>query len=275
MRLLTQCPNCQSIYRLRAADLQAAAGVVECGDCGHQFNALACLADDTAAFRDAATAVSEENQDLSSDHERPAFTLLDSDEEAVGAATHERASPDSHAAAAKKDEQADAESIDHDILFTEPDVETSPLADALDADLPPPADIPEVLRDDFVALNATTGGATKKWWWFLALVLLLVLATQSAWLGRAAIMHAMPQTTSLFTSICDVFACQLSATAGGDQAIKLLARDVARSPRVSRHLAGERDSDQSRTPSNSLSADRTRLIWADRHYARRAPFRGQ
>jgi len=44
--VLTQCPNCDTIYRLAAADLGAAHGFVECGECGEQFNALARLADE-------------------------------------------------------------------------------------------------------------------------------------------------------------------------------------------------------------------------------------
>jgi len=44
--VLTQCPKCESIYRLGAADLGSAQGFVECGECGEQFNALERLADE-------------------------------------------------------------------------------------------------------------------------------------------------------------------------------------------------------------------------------------
>ena|GEM_PF-995178 len=44
--MLTQCPKCETIYRLGAADLAAAQGFVECGECGDQFNALERIADE-------------------------------------------------------------------------------------------------------------------------------------------------------------------------------------------------------------------------------------
>ena len=44
--MLTQCPRCETIYRLGAADLGAAQGFVECGECAKQFNALQRLADE-------------------------------------------------------------------------------------------------------------------------------------------------------------------------------------------------------------------------------------
>lgn len=59
--MLTQCPNCQTIYQISAGELGAAKGFVECGDCGVQFNALDRIADEpqftgrTADVKDLAT----------------------------------------------------------------------------------------------------------------------------------------------------------------------------------------------------------------------------
>ncbi|MEM7467756.1 MAG: DUF3426 domain-containing protein [Pseudomonadota bacterium] len=44
--MLTQCPQCQTIYKISAAELGAARGYVECGECGTQFYALDRIADD-------------------------------------------------------------------------------------------------------------------------------------------------------------------------------------------------------------------------------------
>ena len=44
--MLTQCPNCQSIYQITAEELGAANAFVECGECGNQFNALDRIADE-------------------------------------------------------------------------------------------------------------------------------------------------------------------------------------------------------------------------------------
>ena len=44
--MLTQCPNCQTIYQITASELSAAQAFVECGECGTQFNALERIADE-------------------------------------------------------------------------------------------------------------------------------------------------------------------------------------------------------------------------------------
>ena len=44
--MLTQCPNCQTIYQITAEELGAANAFVECGECGNQFNALDRIADE-------------------------------------------------------------------------------------------------------------------------------------------------------------------------------------------------------------------------------------
>ncbi|MGR8949943.1 MAG: zinc-ribbon and DUF3426 domain-containing protein [Gammaproteobacteria bacterium] len=46
--MLTQCPQCQTIYQIGADELSAARGFVECGECGHQFSALDRIADEPA-----------------------------------------------------------------------------------------------------------------------------------------------------------------------------------------------------------------------------------
>jgi predicted Zn finger-like uncharacterized protein len=48
--LYTQCPNCESVFRLTAQALGAAGGQVRCGRCSSQFNALTRLAEDAAGF---------------------------------------------------------------------------------------------------------------------------------------------------------------------------------------------------------------------------------
>jgi len=46
----TQCPNCETIFRVSAEVLRAAAGQVRCGRCGEVFNALSRLAEQADAF---------------------------------------------------------------------------------------------------------------------------------------------------------------------------------------------------------------------------------
>jgi predicted Zn finger-like uncharacterized protein len=48
--LYTQCPKCETVFRLSAEVLRAAGGQVRCGRCGEVFNALARLAEDASTF---------------------------------------------------------------------------------------------------------------------------------------------------------------------------------------------------------------------------------
>lgn len=49
-KLFTQCPKCETVFKLSAEVLRAAGGQVRCGKCGDVFNALARLAEDAATF---------------------------------------------------------------------------------------------------------------------------------------------------------------------------------------------------------------------------------
>lgn len=49
-RVFTQCPKCETVFRLSAAVLGAAGGQVRCGRCGEVFNALARLAEQASQF---------------------------------------------------------------------------------------------------------------------------------------------------------------------------------------------------------------------------------
>ena len=48
--MFTQCPECETIFKLSAEVLRAAAGEVRCGRCGEIFNALRSLAEEPLAF---------------------------------------------------------------------------------------------------------------------------------------------------------------------------------------------------------------------------------
>ncbi len=48
--MFTQCPKCETVFKLSAEVLRAAGGQVRCGRCGEIFNALARLAEDASAF---------------------------------------------------------------------------------------------------------------------------------------------------------------------------------------------------------------------------------
>jgi predicted Zn finger-like uncharacterized protein len=81
--LLTQCPKCETIFRLSAADLAAAQGFVECGECATQFCALDRLADEPK-FSSPATVVPGDHPTSNMEpipsragSGRPTFVLMD------------------------------------------------------------------------------------------------------------------------------------------------------------------------------------------------------
>ena len=49
--MLTQCPQCETLFRLGAGDLRRAKGQVRCGECSHVFNALDYLQEEEAAVQ--------------------------------------------------------------------------------------------------------------------------------------------------------------------------------------------------------------------------------
>ena len=48
--MFTQCPKCETVFRLSAEVLRSAGGQVRCGRCGDVFNALARLAEEPDVF---------------------------------------------------------------------------------------------------------------------------------------------------------------------------------------------------------------------------------
>ncbi len=51
LSVYTQCPRCETIFRLTAEALRAAAGQVRCGRCGEAFNALSRLSERADGFK--------------------------------------------------------------------------------------------------------------------------------------------------------------------------------------------------------------------------------
>ena len=80
--MLTQCPQCQTIYQITASELAAANAFVECGECGSQFNALDRIADDPDFERHEESAdidpkLTEAEPAGEEIEERPTITLLE------------------------------------------------------------------------------------------------------------------------------------------------------------------------------------------------------
>ena len=60
----TQCPDCSTIFKISQPSLEAAEGLVRCGECGEVFNALGTLIRDPAAPAQTKPKPAQENLDL-------------------------------------------------------------------------------------------------------------------------------------------------------------------------------------------------------------------
>jgi predicted Zn finger-like uncharacterized protein len=213
MSLLTCCPHCHAVYRLRPAQLSAARGFVECGDCAQVFNALDRLAEDVrpqvamtarAAPPDASTVSQDDLAALAID--------ADDDGPRVDAAALEDLLVGDAAPALPRIELAQAEP---------PLVAQRPVR-SVEA-------VPAVLRDDLARLAARERRGPGFAWGLAAALLLATLAAQSAWHWRGDLLARFPQLMPLGTQVCARLGCRLERPASIAD-IELVARDVREHP---------------------------------------------
>lgn len=218
--MLTQCPKCETIYRLGAADLGSAQGFVECGECGERFNALERLADEPKfsagqsplASGDGAAAPPLPDA-KAGPASGPVFVLLDTDE---ATATIEPAAA-----------QTLSES-EHAILFTDPGAEfgEEPAEDIESVDLD---EVPSILQAEVAALNRPRRERLRWLWMWLAILFTAGLTLQLAWVFRDRMLAALPDTRPLYVAACEQLGCRIEPPAA-TRAIELLSRDVRDHP---------------------------------------------
>ena len=80
--MYTQCPKCETVFRITAAQLRLAEGEVRCGSCAISFNALTSLSDDLPELSDVIVdddaqsqpSVLDERHDLNDEEQAAEFT---------------------------------------------------------------------------------------------------------------------------------------------------------------------------------------------------------
>jgi len=213
MALLTLCPHCKTVFRVRAAQLSVARGFVECGACTHTFNALDHLADEAPAAAVAATAPGTPDEGIDDDL---AAVVLDAGE---------REGPRVGAAGL------------NDLVIAEaaPPMPRIELAQA-DA-LPSIAveDAPAILREDLARLAGSEDRGAGWAWALLALLLFGGLVAQAAWYWRADLLARFPQLAPHAASLCGKLGCRIEQPATKAD-IELIARDVRDHPQYAQTL---------------------------------------
>ncbi len=214
--MFTNCPSCARQFRVRASQLATAEGLVQCGFCGKQFNALERLYDKPLIIdRQLGTMPPEEKMD------EPDFYIPEMKEEIEPAVI-----PEAVAAEPVVDMVVNPPA-------TEPDPERETVADtatsALDIADNSDADylFPEALTEQQPPQSST---ASRVLWAFGAFILLLAATTQAAWFNRDILLSQYPQFLPQAKQLCQQFDCRLIRNRN-ISAIKLVNRDVRVHPR--------------------------------------------
>ena len=231
--MFTDCPSCRRQFRVRASQLAKAEGLVQCGFCGKQFNALERLYDKPLSL--------DLEQTLEEEFEgEPEFiipeTLEANDIVEIAHTAPEAASmvnsrlPVAETGSAHSDEAP--MNNDNDVVKAEPG---DTIIEASVEKVSPPEK--QEVDDDYPFSDELAQIETQKkrtplrlFWSFAVLVILLAGCAQLAWFNRDIILSKYPQYLPQAKQICAYFDCTL-VRYRNTSAIKLVNRDVRVHPR--------------------------------------------
>ena len=227
--MFTDCPSCERLFRIRAAQLKAADGWVRCGHCAETFYALERLHD--APVKQAPPAHSDTEQ-----MDAPAQPIQPPDDVAV----EQQDEAQAEAAAAQQDqpplagaepEHARAPYVQFADEATEPQQEATE-AETADAGqdrelLAELAELPPAL--DYQA-EKTTASSSRFIWAGLIIILSMIALAQVAWFNRDRLLREYPALTPWAERLCGRLQCDLIRFRDLS-AIKLLNREVRLHPR--------------------------------------------
>ena len=240
--MYTDCPGCQRQFHIYATQISAAGGLVKCGFCGLQFNALERLRDKPLSRPKPVAPTAPSRQTLP----EPEFVIPEAGLEQVG---ENQPAPSARAVTATASEVTTAPLKAGDYANqSEAVTHAGPAEDGIDETAPPKmtgkeavvTGLPQPVSFEF---NETlseqpiprSGRFSRLLWAVGVLVLTLFAATQVIWFNRDAIMIRYPQTVSWYNRLCATVDCT-SIRHRDLAAIKLLNRDVREHPRYENAL---------------------------------------
>ena len=217
--MFTDCPSCERLFRIRAAQLKAADGWVRCGYCAETFYALDRLYDapvkshppvlppeEAASGLPSAGAETEQREEQAArQQEQP--TPEDTGEEQPAVPDRQIHGQD-EITAGQRDatDNTTAEAAEHRAALDE---------------------LPPVLAGDD---DGTARAYSRVIWSGLVVILLLIALAQLAWFNRDWLLREYPQLTPWAEKFCDRLQCDLIRFRDVS-AIKLVSRDVRSHPR--------------------------------------------
>ncbi|NKB36174.1 MAG: DUF3426 domain-containing protein [Gammaproteobacteria bacterium] len=241
--MFTNCPACSRQFRVRASQLASAEGLVQCGFCGRQFNALERLYDkpihleqkpvpvvdqDTAIESEFFIPEQEENSDGENDTEPG--KKIDPDDFQIEL-------PDSLSEHEKDTEPEVSATEDSTFTFelaNEPVIASSKES-PITAKQPVPDSQDEVVEypfpEELVNEEAIKPGRLSRAFWSMGVLVLLTGGiTQAVWFQRDMLLSQYPELLPYARELCDQLDCVLIRNRNVS-AIKLLNRDVRIHPR--------------------------------------------
>lgn len=230
--MFTDCPSCNRQFRIQAVHLSAAHGLVKCGYCGAQFNALQRLHDaPLPADRGAVTSGDVPEPDITDPD--PQFDIpeqdadLDADAEPA-AEPRQEADLSTAAATLRADENGlGQEPEQHEKIkdFQVHDNEAGYLARD-------DAALAELLLEE----PGTTVRGASRWWWATGVVLVILMGTvQFLWFQRDEVLSRYPVLIPWVEQLCVRLDCNVIRFRDAST-IKLLNRDVREHPRYEHAL---------------------------------------
>ena len=193
--MITQCPSCDTHFRVRVEHLTARAGQVRCGKCSRIFNAIEHLIDEAAL----------------APAPRP------TEETAVGRADA-GVTPAGTGSASADSEEIRAEARAH---LPNAIAEVEPRAPAPAPNEEPSRPVARLSVPDATPPGASTfdfgpvaaarpGGRTRRWPWLLgALLLLAILLAQLAYIYRGALTLLFPEAKPYAVALCAKLGCEV------------------------------------------------------------------
>lgn len=223
--MFTDCPSCESQFRIRAAQLGAADGWVRCGSCGETFYALERLYDtpvkqapilrqsDEVAAEPPAQSIGP----VQAEAAEPAPAETEQYQPVAEEAVPEDIEPEQPA---ETDQQPDKVSTPGQETAGTETTDTDGNREAL-------PDLPPVLADD---KEKKTGSPARVIWGSLVFVLSLIAVLQLAWFNRDGLLRAYPALVPWVEQVCESLQCE-PVRFRDISAIELLDRQVTQHPR--------------------------------------------
>ncbi len=229
--MYTQCPYCQTLFRVRAEQLRLAQGQAHCSRCHGIFNALQHLRESPAYEEEEEWPESLLIDPLDPNPALPPEPPPPGPEEPFGAG--EETVPGIVVAFAPEDEELSAEPERHEAEQTRPLYPGEGLDELLpsQSDRPPPiiaSPESEPLPFDDSANDRRPKRKGTLFWTLGALLLLAAALLQSAWLTRQQLIN-YPEGRLVLETLCRYAGCQLPERRAPRQ-IEVLRRSIISHP---------------------------------------------